>query len=133
MATFVTWKKRGEEASLEGGSALWSEGSASLPGRALGDLFSWGPAKQPAPQPCQCCCRRRGGSVGSCGVKDRAVLAVGWCGCSFMVRALWWQCSPLHPWLLVPASGTERTSPRGDTTARGTLRQAGLRLKQTQN
>jgi len=48
-----------QEASLEGVcDVLWSEGSASLPGlgRLLGGSFSWGPAKQPAPQPGQCCC-----------------------------------------------------------------------------
>lgn len=114
VAIYFTWKKGGEEASLEGlQDALWPEGSASPPGLGglSGRCFSWGPAEQPAPQPCR---RPRGGSVGGSGVKDRAVLAVGWCGCVFMVPALWWQCSPLHPWLLVLASRTERTSPRGD-------------------
>lgn len=134
MATSATQKKRGEEASLEGvWDAPWSEGSTARLGGLLGALFSRGATKQPAPQPCRYCCPHHGGSEGSRGVKDRAIFTVGWCGGSFMVWTLRWQCSSLHPWLLIPASGTKQTTPRGDATACWALHRASLHSKQTQN
>lgn len=104
MVTSFTWSRREEEGSLEGvRDVLWPQGSASVPG--LGGLSGVSPVLPLWVVSVKLC----EGQGCSCG------------GCSSTLWALWWQCSPLHPWLLVPAPGTEGTSPGGDAAVSGTL------------